>query len=217
MHCPLLTQMPTPWELTILISVISWALLLADVGGVTSSSSHAWQLDLTHSRSSVSDKAWKPIFLSVASIDCKPDLSAQGISPSPSLLSSGNTVITGELLYLMIQDLLCIFLSPALIRKSQTGPRELFLVFYPAILIPNTLQWVVRAGDFPLFCANKTRINSTGWVTSDAQHFNYLKTQGPNEAQNVTFSRTAISRWETCHVLSSPWLLGTGGLLLASS
>lgn len=41
MHCPLLTQMPTPRELTILISVISRALLLADVGGVTSSSSHA--------------------------------------------------------------------------------------------------------------------------------------------------------------------------------
>lgn len=57
MHCPLLTQMPTPRELTILISVISRALLLADVGGGTSSSSHAWQLGLTHGRSSVSDKA----------------------------------------------------------------------------------------------------------------------------------------------------------------
>lgn len=46
-------------------------------------------------------------------------------------------------------------------RKSQTRPRE-FSVFSPAILIANILEWVVRAGDFPFFCANETRINSVG-------------------------------------------------------
>lgn len=62
----------------------------------------------------------------------------------------------------MTQHLPQIFSNPAQIRKSQTGLRELFLVFSLAILIFNILQWVVRAGDFPFFCANETRINSTG-------------------------------------------------------
>lgn len=84
-------------------------------------------------------------------------------SPHPHLvLVFGDTVTTRKLLYLMIQDPLCIFASPTHVRKRGARPKELFLVSSPAIPIFNILRWVVRAGDFPFFCANKTRINSTG-------------------------------------------------------
>lgn len=62
----------------------------------------------------------------------------------------------------MTQDLPPVFSNCARGRESRTGLGELFLVFSLVILISNILQWVVRAGDFPFFCANETRINSIG-------------------------------------------------------
>ena len=97
-------------------------------------------------------------------------------------------------------------------RENQTRPQEVFSVFSPAILIANILKWVVRAGDFPFFCANETRINSVGWVTSALQLLKNARAWWSLECHLLQKSQ---SRWETLHILSSLCLPGRGDRLLA--